>query len=151
MPIIKRTLHLNVWLLVLAMLFPHLAAARDSTQNQPIADAMKTVTAKGLDGVKFYFGEQSSPPGARLIGTYSSRKATNAFNKSDYEACQWAFLSALKSLHQRALGRGGNAVVNIRSLSTGQLGGDADNFVCRAGNVVAKVYLRGDVVALADH
>ena len=38
-----------------------------------------------------------------------TNKKTNAFNKSDLEACQWVFLSALKDFKQMAVRAGGNA------------------------------------------
>ena len=81
-------------------------------------------------------------------GNFTSKKTTNAFGKSDQESCQWAFLSAIKSLHQRALSEGANAVINIQSITTGESVSDQAEFVCRAGNVVSKVYLKGVVVVL---
>ncbi len=125
-----------------------LAQARDSSQQQSITDAMNTATAQSYTGVEFYFGDQSHAKPKRHIGTFTSKKTTNAFGKSDYEACQWAFLSAIKTFHQRALREGGNAVVNITSITTGKPFKSTDVFECRAGNIVAKVYLQADVVEL---
>lgn len=125
-----------------------LAQARDTSQQQSISEAMNTSTAQSYTGVKFYFGDQSHAKPKRRIGTFTSKKTTNAFGKSDYEACQWAFLSAIKTFHQRAMRENANAVVNITSITTGQPFSSSDQFMCRAGNVVAKVYLQGDVVEL---
>lgn len=141
----------NTFYLITIMAMAQLAGvaqARDSSQQQSIAEAMSTATAQSYTGVAFYFGDQSHAEPKRFIGTYTSKKTTNAFGKSDYEACQWAFLSAIKSFHQRALREGGDAVVNITSITTGQPIKSTDHFMCRAGNVVAKVYLQGDVVKL---
>ena len=136
-----------VFLVFAAMIqFPDLVSARDTTQNQPIMDAMETATAKSFTGVKFYFGDQSYPAVKRSIGTYTAKRTTNAFGKSDYESCQWAFLSGVKALYERALAEGGNAVVNIHGITTGESSKSATQFVCRAGNIVTKVYLKGDVV-----
>lgn len=124
------------------------AEARDDAQKESIGDAMNTATAKSFSEVKFYFGDQSYAEPKRFIGNYTSKKTTRAFGKSDEEACQWAFLSAIKSFYERALREGGNAVVNIKSITTGRSFKSTDQFECRAGNVVAKVYLQADVVEL---
>ena len=126
------------------------AEARDTTHNLPVADPMSTSTAEGLANVRFFFGEQQHPTVLRTIGTYSSRKTTNAFGKSDKTACDWAFLSAIKSFWDRASRGGGNnnAVINIRSITTGATVSSESEYVCRAGNVVAKVYLEGTFVEL---
>lgn len=124
------------------------ALARDATQDFPIAEPMATPTAKEFVGVQFFFGNQSHPKIKDTIGTFSAHRTTNAFLKSDKEACDWGFLSAMKSLWQRAVKEGGNAVIDIRSITTGEPVNSDKNYVCRAGNVVAKVYLEGTVVVL---
>src|SRR5512134_288874 len=91
------------------------AVARDDVGTYALADVLNNPEyATRLEGVKFFFGKQKHPPIGRSFGEYQSNKKTNAFNKSDKEACEWAFLSALLSFHQRALSVGGDAVVNIR-------------------------------------
>lgn len=127
---------------------PATALARDDAAKHSIDEAMATDTAQSFTGVRFYFGDQSFGEPKRKIGSYTSKKTTNAFGKSDEEACQWAFLSAVKSFYERALREGGNAVVNLRSITTGKPFSSATEFECRAGNIVAKVYLSGDVVEL---
>ena len=138
----------SILLLIIAIQYPATALARDDVHNFPIIDAMETATAKSFIGVKFYFGDQPHPAVKRLIGTYPTKRTTNAFGKSDYKSCQWAFLSAIKTLYERTLKEGGNAVVNIQSITTGAIINSTDEFVCRAGNVVAKVYLTGTVVSM---
>lgn len=137
-------------LILFAMQFPAIALARDNAQNHSIMDAMATDTASSFINVKFYFGEQAHPPVRRTIGTYTTRRTTNSFLKSDAESCQWAFLSAIKTLYERTLVEGGNAVINIASITTGERMNSTSDFVCRAGNVVTKVYLQGDVVVLHE-
>ena len=138
----------SILLVMLVVQSPATALARDNVQNYPVIDAMETATAKSFIGVKFYFGDQPHPAVKRLIGTYPTKRTTNAFGKSDYKSCQWAFLSAIKTLYERTLKEGGNAVVNIQSITTGAIINSTDEFVCRAGNVVAKVYLKGTVVSM---
>lgn len=100
--------------------------------------------------IRLFFGDQKYPAVERELGHYSSNKKTNAFNKSDQVACEWAFLSAIMSLQKRAVQQGGNAVVNIRSNYYGNVFSSATEFECGAGNTVAGVTMSGDVVKLAD-
>lgn len=122
------------------------AQARDTSHRFPISEPMSTSTADELHNVQFYFGDQPHPPVSKTVGTYTTRRTANAFMKADKEACDWAFLSAMKTLWERAVKEGANAVVNIRSVTTGETVSSATEYVCRAGNVVAKVYLEGKVV-----
>ncbi len=124
------------------------ASARDDSQRFPIATPMSTETAKSFEGVQFFFGDAPHPAVAKTLGTYSSRRTTNAFGKSDEAACDWAFLSAVKTFWERAQSEGGNAVINLRSVTTGEAVSSSTEYVCRAGNVIAKVYLEGTVVVL---
>jgi len=125
------------------------AAARDDVKNYPVADVMGNPEyAARLEGVKFYFGDQAHPETVRSYGEYQSNKKTNAFNKSDKQACEWAFLSALLSFHQRALSEGGDAVVNIRGYYKKIDFSSETDFQCGVGNTVAGVTLKGTVVKL---
>lgn len=125
------------------------AQARDDVGSYPIADVMANPEyAQRLQGVRFYFGSQAHPTIAQTFGEYQSNKKTNAFNKSDKEACEWAFLSALLSLHQRALSLGGNAVVNITGYYKKIDFTSETHFQCGAGATMAGVTLKGDVVKL---
>lgn len=135
-------------LMAFALLPSNTLMARDTTTTFLIADAMQTDIVKSLTGVDFFFGDQPHPEIKRSIGVYTTKRTTNAFAKSDANACQWAFLSAIKTLHMRALIEGGNAVVNIQSVTTGNEFSDADEFKCRAGAVMARVYLKGTAVVL---
>jgi hypothetical protein len=126
------------------------ADARDDRLKFAVADAMKTSDAKAkLDGsVKFYWGKQKVPGGAKMMGTFTSNKKTNFFNKSDQEACNWAWLSAMVALQDRAKREGGNAVVNIHSVYRNQEFVSEKEFECGAGSVTGGVALRGTVAKL---
>jgi len=84
----------------------------------------------------------------RPIGEFQSNKKTNAVGKSDKQACEWAFLSALLSFHQRALSEGGNAVVNIKGYYKKQPFSSQTEFQCGAGATMAGVTIKGTVVKL---
>jgi uncharacterized protein YbjQ (UPF0145 family) len=125
-----------------------LAVARDTLLKLPVKDAMEAAAAKeklGTD-VKFIFG--STPKGAKEIGTYTSNKKTNFANKSDKEGCEWAFLSAMISLKERAIAEGGNAVVNIQSYYKKNEFSSATEYECGAGAIMGGVTMRGTVVKL---
>ncbi len=127
------------------------ASARDDVMDFSVAEAMsisKISTAIG-DGVEFYFAGQKHGTIGQSFGEFQSNKKTNALGKSDKRACQWAFASAMKTLRQRAIKEGGDAVVNIRSNYKNTLTSSSTNFKCGAGSVMAGVTLVGDVVSLS--
>jgi uncharacterized protein YbjQ (UPF0145 family) len=85
---------------------------------------------------------------SRDLGESRTNKKTNAFGKSDKEACQWVFLSAMIALHNRALEQGGNAVINIKSNYRNNLTVSDTTFQCGAGALMSGVALVGTVVRL---
>ena len=126
--------------------------ARDTLHQISLEEAMSSADSQAaLTGeVQFFFGDQDYPEVERQLGTYTSNKKTNAFGKSDQEACKWAFLSAMISLQQRAIAEGGDAVVNIRSNYKRHGFTSATDFECGAGAIMAGVTMVGDVVKLAE-
>ncbi|WP_017051003.1 hypothetical protein, partial [Vibrio anguillarum] len=124
--------------------------ARDDVGNYSITKAMSSEVAKSKLGteVSFYFGEQSYGKVLKELGEFKTSKKTNAFNKTDEEACNWVFLSAMIALKDRAIKEGGNAVVNIKSNYKNNLTSSNDTFQCGAGAVMAGVALSGEVVKL---
>lgn len=126
------------------------AQARDDIQDYSITEALSTEKAKEVLGtdVKFYFGEQRHAPIAKKYGQFNTNKKTNGVNKSDKAACEWAFLSAMKSLKERANREGGNAVVNIRSNYRDNKTSSTETFKCGSGKIMSGVALIGDVVSL---
>ena len=91
--------------------------ARDDINDYSLEKALSSSTAKAKLGenIAFYFGEQAYGEATKQYGEFKTSKKTNAFNKTDEEACNWAFLSAMIALKDRAVREGGNAVVNIKS------------------------------------
>jgi hypothetical protein len=139
----------RVALIVALSMVSMVAVARDDVGTYPLADVFNNPAyAQRLEGVKFFFGKQAHPPIGKSFGEYQSNKKTNAFNKSDKEACEWAFLSALLSFHQRALSVGGDAVVNIQGYYKKQPFSSEAEFQCGAGATMAGVTLKGTVVKL---
>lgn len=93
--------------------------------------------------IKFSFGSGSK--GQILQKGLMANKKTNAFNKSDQEACEWAFLSALKTFQERAVREGGTKVINITGYYKKQPFDSKTQFQCGAGALMAGVTLRGDI------
>lgn len=126
--------------------------ARDTKHLLPISVAIETKdTQDKLEGsVKFFFGSQQHPKVVKALGTDVASRKTNAFNKSDEKACNWAFLSAMVALEKRAQQLGANAVVNVVSYYQKKEMSSPTEFECHAGAVVAGVALRGDFVTIAD-
>lgn len=124
------------------------ALARDDIKEFSIADALATEQAKSIlgDDIKFYFGNQSHGTVVKKFGEFGTNKKTNGVGKSDRQACEWAFISAMKSLRERAQREGANAVVNIRSNYRNVTTSSPDTFKCGAGAIMSGVALLGDVV-----
>lgn len=133
-------------------LIPGASDARDDIGGYSIEEALNLEQSKSKLGeqVRFYFGDQAHGEIDKNFGEFRTNKKTNAFNKSDLQACQWAFLTAMISLRDRAVREGGNAVINIKSNYKNNLSSSEESFQCGAGAFVAGVALVGTVVVLED-
>lgn len=127
------------------------AYSRDTQHMLSIQEALSSSDfQERLDpSVRLYFGEQKHPKVKATIGEFSSNKKTNAFGKSDEEACRWVLLSALIALQDRAKKEGGNAVINIASYYKKNTYSSNSKYECHAGAIMAGVALTGKVVKLA--
>ena len=124
--------------------------ARNDYKEFSIADAfaLEVYEKKLGNDIKFYFGDARHGRVVKQYGEWPTQKKTNAFNKSDEFACQWALLSALLSLKKRAKAEGGNAVINIKSNNDHNQRSSSLTFECEVGNIIASVALLGTVVTL---
>ena len=139
--------------IVISMLFlgVNTANARDTRHMYPLSEALSNANAKAkISGdIKFYFGDQKHAKVLKQYGEYQSNKKTNAFNKTDKFACEWAFLSAMMSFQDRARQLNANAVINIKSYYKKHLVSSATQYECGAGGIIAGVTFKGDFVKLA--
>lgn len=137
---------------VLVTVFASPAYSRDTVHMLSLEEAMNTPDAKTkLDGsVEFYFSGQDHPAVGDSLFEAVTNKKTNAFGKSDEEACKWVFLSAMIALQERAKQDGANAVVDIVSYYDKQEMASATEFECHAGAILAGVALKGRFVRLED-
>ncbi|KAF1023035.1 MAG: hypothetical protein GAK30_00725 [Paracidovorax wautersii] len=122
------------------------AHAADRTVYLPFAPEVEAALAAGrIDGsVKFALAGTGSP-GQVIRADVVTNKKTNAFAKSDANACSWAMQSALIQLHEAAKEAGASRVVNIVSFYKRNEFRSTTDFECHAGAVVAGVALKADL------
>ncbi len=126
------------------------ADARNDRLHLPLANVLTSPQAKSrLDpGVQLYFGKQPYAAPTQQLGAFTANEKTNSLNKTDEEACNWVFLSAVRALQEHARRLGGNAVVNVVSFYKNQEFASETQFECGAGTFISGVALRGEVVSL---
>ena len=141
----------NAALLAIACSVALPAVARDEQRRYPIGQALRSPAAKGKvdQGIRLFFGRQPHPSVTKDFGQWPTNKKTNAFAKSDLQACEWVFLSAVIALQERARKVGGNAVINIVSNYRNFVTSSESEYVCGAGALIAGVALKGRVVSLS--
>ena len=127
---------------------PGLSQARDTALYLPFDKVVQQMQAENkLDGsVKFYLAGVKPRGKVKVISANTvTNKKTNAFNKSDEAACEWALQSALLTLQDAARKANANAVTNIASYYKKNERKDASTYECHAGAVIAGVALKGDL------
>jgi uncharacterized protein YbjQ (UPF0145 family) len=126
------------------------AQARDTKLMLPLSAAMSDNDAQNRlgDSVKFYFGKQQAPAVLERLGTDQTSQKTNSFGKTPERSCNWAFLSAMLRLQQRARELGANAVINIVSYYKNAENSSETQFECHDGALMSGVALKGEFVKL---
>jgi len=138
-------------LILVSLLISHNTFAKDDIAKYSVEKLLATEKAKSvLQDIPLYFGESEIPNISATYGEVTTNKKTNAFMKSDTEACQWVMLSALKALQNRAQKEGMNAVINIESYYKKRKFVSETEFECGAGNIMAGVTLKGTLVKLVN-
>ncbi len=134
----------------IGLLAPSESSARDTKNMWLLADALNTPDAKASlnKGIKFYFGDSEHPPVAKSFGTFMSNKKTRGVGRTDKEACEWTFLSAMISFQQRAVQLGGDAVINVQSYYRENPVSSQTEYECGSGALMSGVTFRGEVVKL---
>lgn len=137
-------------IVALGVLVAPKTSARDTKNMWPIADALNAAEAKAQlnQGVKFYFGDSAHPPVEKSFGVYQSNKKTRGVGRTDKEACDWTFISAMVSFQQRAKDLGGDAVIKIESFYREVPISNATEYQCGSGALMSGVTFRGEVVKL---
>ncbi len=123
------------------------AKAADEKYLLPIEAALTKHSNLVDPNIGLYFATQPHGEIIENLGTFVSNKKTNARGKSPDTSCSWVFMSAIKSLQQRAVTEGGNAVVNIHSYYNKIEMSDEQKYECHDSRL-SGVALRGTVVRL---
>lgn len=144
----KKVMILLAITAALAVLLP--AQAADNKHMISIDKAMADNDARGRlgDTVRFYFGDQATPPVATRLGSEKTSQKTNGFGKSADTSCHWVFLSAMLALQKHAQSIGADAVINIVSNYKNIEYSSATEFECHDGAIMTGVALKGEFVKL---
>lgn len=140
---------ITIIIILATLMISSLASAREDRIKLNIAEAFDKLSIQSqLEGVQMFFGDQTYPSSIREMSVIRTNRKTNAFGKSDKQACEWVFLSALLALKDSAISQGGNAVINIKSNYDNREFISSDEFQCGVGRIIAGVALIGQVASL---
>jgi hypothetical protein len=131
--------------LVATLLFPLASQARDTVHHLDFQSVVDAAIKDGqLDGtVKFYLKGQKHGAVKQTFPEAVSNKKTNAFNKSDEDACNWTLRSVLIAFQENAKKHGANAVIDLVSYYKKKPYASATQFECHAGNIMSGVTMKG--------
>ena len=134
----------------IALVSAPLEAAARQTEHLFSAEEAKTseLGKARLFSVPFYMKGQKHPPVAKVLSEMTSEQSTRGAFRSDAASCQVAFLSAIRDLQSKATEKGGDAVIDIVSITWNKLTESADQYRCVAGSMVVHVGLKGKIVKL---
>lgn len=126
--------------------------AKDNWHQLSVEDAKNSALGqeKLRPEIKIYMKGQKHSKVKKMIGEYSTNKRTNGFGKSAQQACDRAFISALMALQDRAVKEGGNAVIDIYTITKDKTFESAKEYSCIKGGFVTNVALKGTVATLAE-
>lgn len=136
---------LQVFLLLAVLSWSGHLAARDTRHLLPIDVALEQGRERGVldPEIALHFGKGNLGGFAKSLGSDVANRKTNALNKTDVEACNWVFLSALRALQDGARKAGAKAVVEIVSFYKKREFTSSSEFECHAGAIIAGVALKG--------
>jgi uncharacterized protein YbjQ (UPF0145 family) len=128
-----------------ALFLPFSSQARDDALHLDFQSVVNAAIADGqLDGtVKFYLRGQKTKVVKKTFPEAVSNKKTNAFNKTDEEACAWTLRSVLLSFQANAKKHGANAVVDLVSYYKKTEYKSATQYECHAGAMMSAVTMKG--------
>ncbi|PLX78466.1 MAG: hypothetical protein C0616_14330 [Desulfuromonas sp.] len=124
-----------------------IASAADNWLYMSVKDALQSDLAKDkLDsGISFFMKGQSHPRASDETREFTANKRARKFGRSQEEACQYAFVSALIAFQQRADKEGRNAAIDLYSITKDKKFESSDQYSCLVGGMVANVAIRGKV------
>lgn len=126
------------------------AQARETERFYPAQEAAESELGKAkLYSVPFYLKGQQHPQVKKTIFELSTNQSTRGVFRSDENSCRVAFLSAIRVLQNRAQEKGGDAIIDIVSITRGKQTESSKDYRCIAGATVVHVGLKGKIVKLA--
>ena len=143
-----------VWMVMLGWFTLAVAAtpvlAKDNWHQFSGKDAQVSKLGKDklLPDVKLYMKGERHANVTKTLGEFKANKRSNGFGKSAQAACDTAFISALMSLQDRAKKEGGNAVIDIYTITKNKKFESVDQYSCIKGSFVTNVALMGTVAVL---
>ncbi len=125
--------------------------AKDNWHKLSVKEAINSDLGKEKlnSDIKFYMKGQKHPKVKKKFGEYKANKRTNGFGKSAQQACGRAFVSALMAFQDRAVREGGNAVIDIYTITKDKKFESAEEYSCIKGGFTTNVALKGTVVTIA--
>ena len=115
----------------------------------PAESATRSEHARGyLLDVPFYLKGQPGAPSGKPLSTVTTHQSTRGAFRSDEASCRVAFLTALRELQKEARRAGGDAVVDIVSVTRDVRSESPTDFRCIAGAMIVHVAREGTVVDL---
>jgi len=139
----------SLWIIVSLLLLAGPAGARNTEQFFSARQAAESEKGKEyLLDVPFYMKGERHPKVAKSLSEMTSQRTASGAFRGDEVSCQSAFLSALKTLQERARQSGANAIIDVVSITKGEQTESASDFRCIAGAVVVHVGLKGKLVEL---
>lgn len=124
------------------------AYARDTEVLLPVADAVQSDVKSHLTDVPFYMKGAKHPAVAKELVKVSASRSTRGVFRSDEASCRVAFLSSMRALQDRVAQEGGDAIIDLVSMTRGKLTESTSDFRCIAGFAIVHVGLKGTVVKL---
>jgi len=126
--------------------------AADAEHKMSFAELMESAAAQQkLDGsVRLYLQGQKTPKVLETKGQDVSNKKTNAFGKDATTTCQWAALSALLALQEKAKRLGANAVIDIVSYYKKDAFSSPTDYECHVGAIMSGVAFKGTYAKVAQ-
>ena len=127
---------------------PPAAFARDTEVLLPVAGAVQSDVDSHLTDVRFYMKGTKHPAVAKEFAIVSVSRSTRGVFRSDAASCRVAFLSSMRALQDRVAQEGGDAIIDVVSMTRGKLTESTSDFRCIAGFAIVHVGLKGTIVKL---
>ncbi len=126
------------------------AYARDDLKTYDFNSVVERGYSEGIldENIRFILKGNNVPKIVNNHGEFKVNRKTNGFGKPGKKSCDWALLSALKSLQEQAKSLQANYVVNIISNYKSNEYQDSEKYQCGVGFLMSGVALKADIVQI---